>query len=150
MSFNKICNSCQICRTQDRRPVNIRSAEGDIVTDTAVEEIVVLAYVADMTAQIRDVQLPQVNAIKFYGTLLRFIESHAESSQSTFPRAGSAKDSNLFARLNMQRDTIQSRQLAVRILEMHIFKAHRCLQVLRLDKLLIKWSLIRLFHQQIK
>ncbi|MNT55086.1 hypothetical protein D3C72_1922940 [compost metagenome] len=63
---------------------DIARAEGQVVAQAAGQQRQVVGDVADLMAQVGDVQLPQVQAIEQQLAFIRFIEPHYQSRQGAF------------------------------------------------------------------
>ncbi|CAH0130340.1 hypothetical protein SRABI112_00191 [Pseudomonas mediterranea] len=129
MLAGQFADAGQFRHFEHARVADVAGAEGQVVAQTAGQQRQVMGDIADLLAQVGDVQLPQVQAVEQQLAFLRFVESHQQARQGAFARAAAADDPDPFTGLEFEARVRQRRCALVVVVERHAVDVQRPLQL---------------------
>ncbi len=96
---------------------DVAGPEGQVVAQATGQQRQVMGDIADLLAQVGDIQLPQVQAVEEQLALLRFVKSHQQTRQGAFARAAATDDSDPLTGREMKARVRQCRCALVVVVE---------------------------------
>ncbi|MCY1501967.1 hypothetical protein D9M68_360560 [compost metagenome] len=139
----------QLGHFEHPRVADMARAEGDVVAQAAGQQRQVVGDVADLLAQVGDVELAQVEAVEQHLALVRLVEAHQQAAEGALAGAAAADDADLLARRHAQVEIAQRRRALLRIAELQLADFQRAVQPGALQRALAGLALLRQGHQRV-
>ncbi|MCY1410125.1 hypothetical protein D9M71_254900 [compost metagenome] len=147
MLARQFADAGQLRHFEHARITHVARTQGQVVAQAAGQQRQVVGDVADLLAQVGDIQLPQVQAIEQDLAFFRGIEAHDQPRQRAFARTAAADDADAFARLDAQGDVVQGWCVLPCIAKGDMADLQRPLQLSALQGALAGLAFLRQGHQ---
>ncbi|MNK82734.1 hypothetical protein D3C87_1025190 [compost metagenome] len=149
MLAGKFGNAGQFGDFEHPRIADVACAEGQVVTQAAGQQRQIVSDVADLLAQVSDIELAQVETVKQQLAFFGFIETHDQSRQGAFARTAAADDADPFTGFQAETDIAQCRRILAVVVKGHAADVERALQLRTLQRPLLAVAFLRQGHQRI-
>ena len=143
---NELGQAGNLGRCDDGCIVGIRSTDGDIVAQRAVEQRRFLRNIADVAPQIGRVELAGIDTVDHHGALGRLVKAEQQFLQGRLAGSDAADDDHLFTGRNQAAKALERRQRRTWIAEFDIGKLDIAAQFRPMDETRVGGALDRLLH----
>ncbi|MCY1359782.1 hypothetical protein D9M69_463770 [compost metagenome] len=146
MQARILVDAGQFCGLQHQFVLDIPRTGNQVVAQGAGEQLNVLGHVADVVAQLADVDLADIHTIDQQRAVIRLIQPHQQLRQRALARAASANDADLLAGTDRQVDVLQRQILLLRVGEVELAALNATLQHLAAERTLFEIALLGQLH----
>ncbi|MNF49491.1 hypothetical protein D3C84_307630 [compost metagenome] len=127
--------------------LHVACAGHQVVAQGAGEQLDVLGHIADVVAQVADVQLAHIDAVEQQAATVGLVQADDQPGQRTLARAAAADDADLLAGADAQGDVREGRLLLLRVVEVDVAELDGALQSLALERTFVRVALLGEAHQ---
>lgn len=131
------------------RVADVTGAEGQVVAQAAGQQWQVVGDVADLMAQVGDVELAQVEVVEQDLPFVGAVEGHQQSRQGALARTAATDDAEALASAQAQADVVQRRCALARVGETDLPHLQSPLELGTIQRPLLVLTLLRQSHQGI-
>ncbi|MCY1439132.1 hypothetical protein D9M71_553530 [compost metagenome] len=128
---------------------DVACTQGQVIAQAAGQQWQVVGHVANLLAQVGDIQLAQVQAIEQNLAFVGGIKAHDQPRQGTLARAAATDDADTLAGLHAEGDIVQGSSVLSGITKGDMADLQRPLQLGALQRPLARFAFLWQGHQRI-